>query len=231
VCPEVESIFHTDQVDGDADAVSGSPNRSFQHGFDAQFPADPSGIARLPFEAKDYAGRSDPQAFDPRKHADQFLSQSITEIFILGVCGLVHEGHHCHCRTLGDGDDKAVAPLWNCFDETWRVGRIAQRVAQTADGGIQCYFEIDKRVRRPKPLAQVFAGHDFTGTLHERGEHLKRLLPEGDRHSPLQQPATFQIDFKCSEAHVHGCRSFLLSVSCLSTFWSHGSHCSIRNRS
>ena len=64
--PEIESIFHSHQVAGDANAVSGPPDRPFQHSFYAQFAADLSGIPALPLEAKSNAALGHPQPVDPR---------------------------------------------------------------------------------------------------------------------------------------------------------------------
>jgi hypothetical protein len=65
----------------------------------------------------------------------------------------------------------------------------------------------------------------------ESSEHLKRLFPEGDGHSPLQQPAAFPdrplILRKCT--FMAG-RTFLLSVICLSMFWSGANHCYVCSR-
>src|SRR5215469_13595860 len=116
--PKVESIFRTDQTDRDADAFSGSPYRPFQDSFDTELPSDLFNIPRLSFEARHHASRGDPQLIDPRQYADQLVGQSVTKVLILFVGRFVREGHHRHGGQLRDGDDKTIAALGNCLDET-----------------------------------------------------------------------------------------------------------------
>jgi hypothetical protein len=80
----------------------------------------------------------------------------------------------------------------------------AQGITEPTDCGIQRYLEIDKCVRGPQPPPHLFPCDGLSGAFHESSEDLKRLFAEGNRHPPLQQPATVKIDLECSETDIHG---------------------------
>jgi hypothetical protein len=60
-------------------------------------------------------------------------------------------------------------------------------------------FEIDKDVRRPKSLLQLFAGNHLAGTFQQQSEQIVRLASEPDPHSVLPQVAALRVVFKGSE--------------------------------
>ena len=66
-----------------------------------------------------------------------------------------------------DSRDEAVPSTGSGFYEPRDLGRIAQRVTQTLHRRVQAVLEVDERIRRPKPLAQLFARDQFAGALQQ----------------------------------------------------------------
>src|ERR1700676_5578754 len=81
-----------------------------------------------------------------------------------------------------DGSEETISPARHGFDEPGILRRISKGVPQAANGGVQAVIEIDEGIRRPEPLAQLLAGHDFAGLLQKLREYLERLLLQLDPH-------------------------------------------------
>jgi hypothetical protein len=56
-----------------------------------------------------------------------------------------------------DRRDEAVAVLGKGFDEAGTVGRIAEKVAQPGDGGVQQVVVIDENIVGPQPMLKLLA--------------------------------------------------------------------------
>ena len=65
------------------------------------------------------------------------------------------------------GAYKAIAALGKGLDEPQILGRIAQGLAQAPDGVIQAVVKVDKRIRRPDFLLQLFSRDDLSGLCQE----------------------------------------------------------------
>ena len=70
-------------------------------------------------------------------------------------------------RRAFDRRNEAVAAPRHGLDEAWRLGRIAQRLAQAVDDGVQTVLEVDERAVRPESLAQLLARDQIAGPLQQ----------------------------------------------------------------
>ena len=98
-----------------------------------------------------------------------------------------------------DGADKSIPTPRQRLDEARRLGRIAQRVAQPVDHGVQAVVEVDERATRPEPLAQLFTRDQVARSLQQQREDLERLLLKPDADASLPQLAGLQIQLEDSE--------------------------------
>jgi hypothetical protein len=62
-------------------------------------------------------------------------------------------------------------------------------------------IEIDKSIRRPQPLAQLFSRHHLARPLKQQGKHLNRLLRNPDTAAILAKLPALQIQLKKTEAN------------------------------
>jgi hypothetical protein len=67
-----------------------------------------------------------------------------------------------------DRSNETVPSSSERFNENGRLRRFAQRIAQPLDGGIETVIEVNEGVRRPKPIAKVFAGNQLAGMLQKQ---------------------------------------------------------------
>jgi len=61
--------------------------------------------------------------------------------------------------------------------------------------------KINKGVARPQPLPDLVPSEQFSGTIQQHCQHLKRLIVELDSHSRLAQFSRAKIRFENPEAH------------------------------
>ena len=62
------------------------------------------------------------------------------------------------------------------FDEAGRVRIVAKRLAQALDGGVHPVFEVDERVTRPEPAAQLVSRHHAATSVQQGLENCQRLF-------------------------------------------------------
>src|SRR5688572_31087119 len=84
----------------------------------------------------------------------------------------------------------------NRLDESWTIGRIAKRLAQLADRGIETVVEDDESVRRPQMLPQLLAGDDRPGSLQKQHERFERLVLQMNATTALPELVSPQVEFK-----------------------------------
>src|ERR1700722_2679182 len=98
-----------------------------------------------------------------------------------------------------DGSEETISPARHGFDEPGILRRITEGVPQSPNGGVQAVIEIDEGVRRPEPVAQLLAGHDFAGLLQKLCQYLERLLLELDLQPLAAQFTGAQIELVYAE--------------------------------
>jgi hypothetical protein len=100
------------------------------------------------------------------------------------------------------GCDEAVAATGKGLDESRVIGRIAERVAECLDGGIQALIEVDVRSVGPQAGAQVFTTDYFAGMFQQGGENLQRLVAETNREASTEKFSLGKIQLKLTEAQA-----------------------------
>ena len=86
-----------------------------------------------------------------------------------------------------DRRDEAVAALGDRLDEAGPIRRVAEDVTQPLDRRVQAMLEVDERVGRPQPGAELVARHDLAGVLHQQLEDAQGLLRDGDEDAAPAQ--------------------------------------------
>src|ERR1700677_129316 len=76
--------------------------------------------------------------------------------------------------------NKPVSDPWNCLNESRRLSGISQRIPQLLHRLIQPMIEVDKSIRRPKPLTQFVSRYHLARPLKQQGGHLNRLMGDPD---------------------------------------------------
>lgn len=71
--------------------------------------------------------------------------------------------------------DESVTPPRQRLNVMRRIGLIPQRLPQLLNCGIQTVIEVDKRIRCPEPLPQLFARYQLSRLLQQNFEDLDRL--------------------------------------------------------
>ena len=88
----------------------------------------------------------------------------------------------CNKRTVYRRQ-QPIAAASHGLDETWILGRVAEGFTQPADGCIQTMVEIHIGIGWPQTSAKFFPGHDFSGTVEQHAQNLKRLFLQTDSGS------------------------------------------------
>jgi hypothetical protein len=78
-------------------------------------------------------------------------------------------------------------------------GGILENLANLVDRSSQTAIEVDKCVRRPKLLTNLFPRDEFAGTLQEHNEQLKRLRLQAESYPTFSQLARMQIGFESAK--------------------------------
>ena len=77
------------------------------------------------------------------------------------------------CRSCDLTDELISAPR-QCLDKSWIFRRVAERLTNFVNGGIQVVIDINKGVG-PEALLQLLAGDDFAMLLEQNDEYLESL--------------------------------------------------------
>ena len=80
------------------------------------------------------------------------------------------------------------------------LDRIAQRVPQLADRGIQARIEIDERVRRPQASSQLLARCQLAWLLQQKQQHLERFVLKPDQRAIVAQFAGDCVELEGAKA-------------------------------
>src|SRR5882724_6023363 len=81
------------------------------------------------------------------------------------------------------GRQQPIPAARHSLDESWILGRVAQGFTQPADGSVQTVVEVHIRIGWPQTSAEFFPGHDFSGTVEQHAQNLKRLFLQTDSGS------------------------------------------------
>ena len=90
------------------------------------------------------------------------------------------------------------------LDKNGCFRRLAQRIAQPLNGGVQAVIEVDESVRRPELTAQFLSGDDFSGPFKQRRQNLQGLFLELYPLSPLAQFPGVEIELECTDTDNSG---------------------------
>src|SRR6266536_6100565 len=85
------------------------------------------------------------------------------------LCQWRIESDRCH------GCDETISTSGQGFHKTWLRDRIVEHLANLIDSRTKTMIEINKSVRRPKLLANLFTCDQLAGPLQKHDEQLKRL--------------------------------------------------------
>ena len=98
--------------------------------------------------------------------------------------------------------DEAVAAARDRFDETGRLGRVAERGPDLRDAEIETALEIDERRLAPDGRPQIVAGDQLSRALHQQCEDAGRLRLEADRRSLAREHARGRVEFEESKTRA-----------------------------
>lgn len=99
-----------------------------------------------------------------------------------------------------DRHQEAVAAPGQRLDKAGVIGGVAEGFSQFVDRCIQPIVEIDEGILRPQLGAQLFTTDQFTRTLQQEREHLKRLFLQLDPLTLLPQLTAAHIHLKRCKA-------------------------------
>jgi len=80
---------------------------------------------------------------------------------------------------LFDGCDESIPAPRESFDESGRLGGVAQGVTEPSDRGVQALLEIDERVACPEARAQFLTSDQHPRPFEQGLENLQRLVLKG----------------------------------------------------
>ena len=83
------------------------------------------------------------------------------------------------------------------FDKARRVGRIAKRITQPPNGGIQAVFEIDERTRLPQRRTLLLVGDQRAWALEQAEQDAPRVFLQGDPHARLSELSRVERQLEC----------------------------------
>ena len=105
-------------------------------------------------------------------------------------------------RGLGnrnDRRDKAIPAARQRLHKARLRGGILENLANLVDRSSQTAIEVDKSVRRPKLLTDLFPCNQLSRAFQEHDEQLKRLRLQAQSYSLFSQLARMQIGFETSQ--------------------------------
>ena len=95
--------------------------------------------------------------------------------------------------------DETVTALRKRFDERRFSGGIVEGPSKGADGGVQATVKVDVGLIGPKPLAKLFAGNEFAGSLDKERKNLERLVGNLDALAVPEKLSGAQVGLKRTE--------------------------------
>jgi hypothetical protein len=89
---------------------------------------------------------------------------------------------------------KPVSPPGHRLYKSWILCRIAERIPESPDCGVDAVLEIHKGVIGPQPRAQLFACHNLTGALQQCQKNLQGLILQPDLDAIAAKFAGLAVD-------------------------------------
>ena len=117
----------------------------------------------------------------------------------VGRVGRRCRGNRCARHGL-DLADEAVSPARDSLDKHRIVARIAQRLSNLANRGVDARVDVDKDVFSPEPVDDLGAGDELPPVLDEQNEQVHRLPFEANRPSVATQLAGAKIELEVAES-------------------------------
>jgi hypothetical protein len=77
--------------------------------------------------------------------------------------------------------DEAIAAFRERFDEARTERRVSEHIAQLADGLVDRTVEADEGSFGPQSTAELLAGDNLSGIVHEREQQPQWLFTQADR--------------------------------------------------
>ncbi len=111
------------------------------------------------------------------------------------------------------GNLPAIATAGERLDVLRRLSRVAERLPQPLDGGIDAVIELYHRVVRPELLANLFPQHHIAGLFQQQRQDLYGLLRQPSIQSCFPKFACPEIQLKGSKANEMGKRSRIHGIS------------------
>jgi hypothetical protein len=99
-----------------------------------------------------------------------------------------------------DRRDEAIALTGNRLDERGGVRRIAQRLADLADGGINARLDVDEDIFAPQAIDDVGAEYELTAALDEQNEKVHGLALEPDTPPLAAQLVASDVELEVAKA-------------------------------
>jgi hypothetical protein len=96
-------------------------------------------------------------------------------------------------------DQQSVSAAGQSLDDAGSVRRIPHGLAQSVDRGIDTVVKLDEPAFGPESLAQLFAGHQFAGSLQQSRQNLKRLPGKLAGESVTPQFSRLEVGLKGAE--------------------------------
>jgi hypothetical protein len=106
-----------------------------------------------------------------------------------------------------DWNADTIPTPWERFDENRLFRRFAERFTKPLDRGIEAVLEIYKRVSRPQPAADVFAGYQLPWMFQQHRKYLERLTLKPYCEPIAAQFTSAKIDFEAAEPNYLCCRA------------------------
>jgi len=95
--------------------------------------------------------------------------------------------------------DEPITSARKRLNENRRFRRVAQRIAQPLNGGIQAMIEVYEGVRRPELAAELLPGDEMSPIFKQCGQYLEGLFLELYLLSSLPQFPGLEVDLERTE--------------------------------
>jgi len=107
----------------------------------------------------------------------------------------------CAIRPPVDWSYKSISTASKSFNIYRHFCRFAESVSQSLDGGVEAMIEINKGVRRPEPIPQLFTCNHRAWMFHKQAQDLEWLFLEFYLDSALPQFTCTNVNLEDSESN------------------------------
>ena len=101
--------------------------------------------------------------------------------------------------------EEAISAARQRFHKAGILCRVAQRIAQPLDRGVQAVVEVHERIGGPQAAVEILPGDHFAGTLQQHGQDLKGLLLQANLEAVAAELPGAQVYVKDSKADNSVC--------------------------